>query len=167
MEIVSRINWAHGFGLPRGQGRSRGCEGVCGERECWKVMVHMKTCSRCRRERSREEFYAHSKKPDRLQSECKSCKRETRAVYERSAVAKRRRRAAQAKWVNSHPEKAAAHQAVRRAKALGRLVSKPCEQCGDEQTEAHHDHGYEGENATCVTWLCKACHTREHMKAAV
>lgn len=123
-----------------------------------------KVCSKCKQSKLRSEFYPHRSKWDGLQTECKDCKRITRNGYERRPAAKMRRLEAQARWAAAHPEKAMAYRIVTRAKKRGELIQQPCTGCGNPKTEAHHHNGYAGAAATDVTWLCKDCHVREHMK---
>lgn len=66
-------------------------------------------------------------------------------------IHKRRYRAA-------HPERAAAHIAVRDAVAAGVLKPLPCETCGESRSEAHHD---DYGRPLSVRWLCRL-HHREH-----
>ncbi len=41
----------------------------------------------------------------------------------------------------------------------GKLVREPCEVCGAEKTEGHHD---DYSKPLAVRWLCKRCHGRVH-----
>lgn len=52
-----------------------------------------------------------------------------------------------------------AHNAVKRAIRAGDLVRKPCEVCGEERAEAHHD---DYNKPLEVRWLCKMCHRLWH-----
>lgn len=61
-----------------------------------------------------------------------------------------------------HPEKRAAHKAVERAMERGEMIPSPCEQCGDEKSQAHH-HDYS--KPLDVTWLCYSCHMAHHRPA--
>jgi len=44
------------------------------------------------------------------------------------------------------------------------MERKPCEICGDPNSEADHYIGYNYENAKVVRWLCKFHHTQEHLR---
>lgn len=65
----------------------------------------------------------------------------------------------QANWRRANAEKYKAHLAVQRALASGDLVKQPCEVCGADQVDAHHD-DYSAPLA--VRWLCRQHHTRLH-----
>ena len=49
---------------------------------------------------------------------------------------------------------------VRRAIQDGSLVRKPCETCGAEKVEAHHD---DYSQPLAVRWLCRTHHRRWHV----
>lgn len=58
------------------------------------------------------------------------------------------------------PEKARAHDIVKRAKRSGKLIPKDCEHCGDkEKIQAHHE---DYSKPLEVIWLCIPCHHRVH-----
>jgi len=48
---------------------------------------------------------------------------------------------------------------VRLALSSGIIVKGPCESCGSEPTEAHHD---DYNKPLDVRWLCRACHADWH-----
>lgn len=52
--------------------------------------------------------------------------------------------------------------AVREARLQGKLVSKPCEVCGDTLTEAHHDDYHA---PLTIRWLCHRHHGSVHAGA--
>lgn len=59
----------------------------------------------------------------------------------------------------NHPSETKARRMVRDAIASGELAKQPCEVCGSEPTEAHHDdYNY----PLKVRWLCSACHAEWH-----
>ena len=44
-------------------------------------------------------------------------------------------------------------------KGRGKLVKKPCELCGDDSAEMHHE---DYNKPIEVNWLCRACHLTYH-----
>lgn len=62
-------------------------------------------------------------------------------------------------WKLNNPLKSKAHKFVYAAKRNGTLKAQPCERCGCQRTEAHHeDYNY----PLIVMWLCKKCHVERH-----
>lgn len=57
--------------------------------------------------------------------------------------------------------KVRARQQVCRALKSGKLTKMPCEVCGDEWSEAHHE---DYSKPLEVMWLCKRHHTDRHME---
>lgn len=57
------------------------------------------------------------------------------------------------------PEKDRARSKVYLAVKAGKLVRRPCEVCGNPQSEAHH---IDYANALQVQWLCRLHHRRLH-----
>ena len=72
-----------------------------------------------------------------------------------------RNRAAVRKWKRKHPRAASAHSKVHHALKDGTLTRLPCEVCGVERTEAHHD---DYADALVVRWLCRVHHKEHHRK---
>jgi hypothetical protein len=69
---------------------------------------------------------------------------------------------AQAKWREKNPLKRWAHVATASALRRGLIARKPCEVCGCEQTDAHHDNYLE---PLRVRWLCRRHHKAAHVRA--
>ncbi|MCJ8053878.1 hypothetical protein GB928_018640 [Shinella curvata] len=67
----------------------------------------------------------------------------------------------QAKWNNAHPLEMLAHQYVRSALKKGLLNKEPCEVCGAENVDAHHD---DYSRPGVVRWLCRLHHRHHHMQ---
>jgi hypothetical protein len=65
----------------------------------------------------------------------------------------------QANWRRANPAKYEAHLAVQRAVSAGALDKLPCEVCGIEAVDAHHD---QYDEPLAVRWLCRRHHTRLH-----
>jgi len=72
-------------------------------------------------------------------------------------------RASRDLWNEQNPEKVAAYLMVRKAVNRGELIKHPCEVCGGEKAEAHHD---DYSRPLDVRWLCRAHHVAHHMKEA-
>jgi len=58
-------------------------------------------------------------------------------------------------WVRSNPEKRKAQQIVFVAKRNKTLIPQPCEVCGCEKSEAHHE---DYSKPLEINWLCKKHH---------
>jgi hypothetical protein len=58
-----------------------------------------------------------------------------------------------------YPQKYVARTAVGNALRDGRLTRQPCEVCGNEKSEAHHD---DYSKPLDVKWLCKRHHVERH-----
>jgi len=140
----------------------------------------MKTCILCQQAKPFTDFYAHPKMADGLLNRCKEChkaairaKRKEHFDYYRKYDRDRAKDPARiklakehtAKWRNEDKRRSAAHNAVARAIKAGRLVRKPCSECGREDAYAHHE-SYD--RKLDVNWLCQPCHKKRHaeMRAA-
>ena len=58
-----------------------------------------------------------------------------------------------------HPERVKAHHAVEYAIKSGKLIPLPCEVCGKEKSEAHHE---DYSLPLSVRWLCRRHHVEQH-----
>lgn len=58
-----------------------------------------------------------------------------------------------------HPETVTAHNAVRVGIERGEIKTHPCEKCGEDIAEAHHD---DYTKPLEIRWLCKTCHMEWH-----
>ena len=67
--------------------------------------------------------------------------------------------ARQAKWRERNPLKRWAHVATASAVSRGLITRQPCEVCGAEQTDAHHD---DYSRPMAVRWLCRQHHKDAH-----
>ena len=65
----------------------------------------------------------------------------------------------QARWREKNPVKRWAHMATASALRRGLLERQPCEVCGAEPTDAHHD---DYERPMKVRWLCRKHHKEAH-----
>lgn len=150
-------------------------------------MTTVKTCFKCEREKPVDEFYRHPQMADGRLSKCKECTRQdvkanrdanrdyylwfdrVRAnlphrVASRKVYAEMNRGnalSAQKKdeWRKRNTDKARAHRLVRHAIRSGALVRKPCEVCGETDSQAHHD---DYTKPLAVRWLCSTHHGEHH-----
>lgn len=65
----------------------------------------------------------------------------------------------QADWRRANPLKYRAHLLVHRALVSGEISKEPCEVCGAETVDAHHDRYDEPLN---IRWLCRSHHIKLH-----
>ncbi len=140
----------------------------------------MKTCNKCHRLKSLDEFTKDRTRKDGHSNKCKICGKEYTALYRIlhpdvvSATEQRRnksdkRRTLKQKYDKiyreNNPEKCKAHRAVAAAIRNGHLLRKPCEVCQNLKSEAHH-HDYS--KPLDVKWLCFKCHREiEHNQIVV
>lgn len=131
-------------------------------------MTSVKTCFKCGATKPLDEFYPHRHMSMGRLNKCKVCTRldvaaryrspEGRkkvAEYERKRAQSNHRRAKALEYQRErrkrNPEKAKAHSAVSNAIRDGRLVRKPCEICGDPNSQAHH---LDYNHPLAVRWMC-------------
>ena len=69
---------------------------------------------------------------------------------------------AQAKWQSANPKATWAHAALRSGLKRGLLERRPCEVCGDEPADGHHD---DYSRPLDVRWLCRKHHKALHRQA--
>ena len=130
----------------------------------------MRDCKRCGAHGGIETFRA--KKNGGLRHPCRSCEalllRENRPKLKATIKAWHQthpesRRATAKKFVANHREKKLAHLAVQYRIRKGLMKRGPCERCGSEKTQAHHD---DYSKRLEVRWLRAACHGLEHRRYA-
>ncbi len=135
----------------------------------------MKYCRTCEQEKDDSDFGKRKASLDGLSAKCKTCQKvydkarskdqyreEQRRIYAQTDGGKLKSNRAKAEWRKRNPNKAKAHAIVSRAVRGGKLVSKPCQVCGeDKRIHAHHDDYMQPLN---ITWMCPACHSQWHQK---
>lgn len=149
----------------------------------------MKNCFKCGIDKPVTEFYRHSAMTDGLLGKCKTCaradvqanyalRREQYQQYEkersrlphRIEAGKRYQRTPEGKAAHARalrgyqdrcPEKKRATVTVNNAVRDGRLFKQPCEICGEQKVEAHHD---DYSKPLEVRWLCIKHHKEHHRK---
>lgn len=131
-----------------------------------------KVCFKCSIKKELGEFYKHPKMGDGHLGKCKSCtKRDVNAryynpkfrariiayEYKRSRRPERKLAAREnlRKMRQKHPGKARCRRKVNNAIRYGRIIRLPCEVCGNQKSEAHHE---DYRSPLKVTWLCHRHH---------
>jgi hypothetical protein len=132
-----------------------------------------KTCFKCKAEKAVTEFYVHPAMGDGRLNKCKECAKrdvaenyraniEHYVEYERRRTERPERKEQARKYHrNRDPEKRIANQTAGNAIRDGRLIRQPCEVCGAEKVEAHHD---DYSKPLEVRWLCRKHHLEHHGK---
>lgn len=117
----------------------------------------MKTCTKCRIDKEKSEFYTDKRHSDGLESQCKECRKKCRQSDKGKEILIR----VQGKRRKKYPEKYKAYNSVSNAIRDGKLIRKPCEICGEDRSDAHHE---DYSKPYDVVWLCKKHHTKLHRK---
>lgn len=116
----------------------------------------MKVCSTCKEPKPQTlEFYRRDRtnKTCGLMARCRTCEKKWKQDhYEEQKESQRRYR-------EKRPRARRATGMVRDALASGALVRQPCEICGDEKAQAHHD---DYSKPLDVRWLCHDHHVDFH-----
>lgn len=137
--------------------------------------MNSKCCFRCGEILPIEDFYRHPGMADGHLGKCKDCAKEDvrknrklKIDYYREYDRKRehtnqerkesQRRSKRLYRIN-HPERKSAQSTVNNAIRDGKLERKPCEICGLEPSEAHHD---DYSKPFDVRWLCREHHRERH-----
>lgn len=138
----------------------------------------MKKCFKCGAEKEIDCFYRHPKMSDGRLGKCKECtKLDTRSSYRERIVQRKEydrlrnkrpeRRASNAERQRairvSSRDKYVARSAVQYAVRVGKLIPMPCEVCGDERVQGHHD---DYSKPLDVRWLCFKHHKEVHGQVA-
>lgn len=127
-----------------------------------------KRCFKCKQTKPLSLFYKHPRMADGHLNKCKHCAKrdvqlrydnpQSRALilaYERKRNGTPERRAARAEYQRrrreSSPGKRRCHYWTSNAIRDGRIIRKPCEVCGNDKSEAHHD---DYRKPQCIRWFC-------------
>jgi hypothetical protein len=127
-----------------------------------------KRCFKCHRIKPIESFYKHPQMADGHLGKCKACTKRDTAERYASPEGRQKVRAYEQKRFRdplrklavkgyqqnrrtNNPGKYKARTAVGNALRDGRLKVKPCEVCGNEATQAHHD---DYRRPLAVRWFC-------------
>lgn len=147
----------------------------------------VKTCFKCLADKPVDEFYRHPQMGDGYLNKCKECTKQDvsenreknhdyyvwfdrirandpHRVEQRKAYAEKHRGLSdehKKRWDARNSEKKRAHNLVAKAVKRGILVKKPCEVCGTDGAQAHHD---DYTKPLVVRWLCPTHHGEHHRK---
>ncbi len=132
----------------------------------------MKICSNCGEKKEFSEFQKRAKSKDGLTASCKQClsardkarandpKRiANRKAYANTPEGREARKRARTKWLEDNAIKRSAHIIIGNAVRDGKLIKRPCEECGCKTVHAHHD---DYTKPLEVRWLCIPCHNKWH-----
>lgn len=147
----------------------------------------MKTCFKCLKNKSLEDFYHHKGMSDGFLNKCKTCVKEdtnkriqflkknnpewvekeivrhrtkaTRYRLELKPINKEKLNQAKRKWSLKNKQKKKANLQVNRAIKSGKFSKQACEKCGCLEVEAHHD---DYSKPLDVRWLCIKHHNEYH-----
>lgn len=134
----------------------------------------LKACTKCCVVKPLDDFHNSKKDPSGKKYCCKKCTtdaavlwqkenhtrlRETRSRYARSEQGKAKKREWAAISKERNPEVFAAYNRVNTAKQNGSIIRRPCEKCGAEPAEGHHD---DYTKPLEVRWLCHKHHNEYH-----
>lgn len=119
-------------------------------------MPEVKICGKCKRSRFIEHFRPRQDEWPGRRSTCIDCER---IVYRARYAAGVYKKGVSKRKTPFAAFKIAAKNAAREAMRHGVLFRKPCDDCGNVKSEAHHpDYSKPLE----VDWLCRRCHMKRH-----
>ena len=127
-----------------------------------KINSPTKICTKCKKEKYKNQFSVSKIHSDKKYPRCKDCVNEEHKLSYKINPSKFRN--AIKKWENNNIHKKRAYRAVHRAIKNGKLI-KPenCNKCNKtKKLDAHHWKGYNKENILDVQWLCRSCHKNTH-----
>lgn len=135
-----------------------------------------KICKGCEVEKSLSEYYKHTGSKDGLRGKCISCFKKQNAAWNkknnwtvktrewekenREKYLARHRKQAK-KHVEKYPLEVSVRWKTAWAIHSGKLVRKPCQECGTENSHAHHP---DYSKPFDVLWLCAKHHYDIHHK---
>ena len=137
-------------------------------------MHSSKACFKCGKTLPLTEFYKHSRMSDGHLGKCKECTKKDVAEHRlknidkireyekhRSKLPHRKSLAIQISkaWRREDTRRSKCHNALRRAVLNGTVTRMPCEVCGNEKSQAHHE---DYDKPLDVMWLCDKHHKDRH-----
>jgi hypothetical protein len=131
----------------------------------------MKTCFKCGESKPLTEYYKHGQMKDGHLNKCKTCTKKDVHVHRHESPSRERILAYDRARGNrqtleyskeyraKYPKKYKAHYIVSYAIKSKKLFREPCEICGNEETDGHHD---DYDKPLNVRWLCSEHHHQWH-----
>ena len=126
----------------------------------------MKKCFKCNIIKDLSDFYPHKKMPDGHLNKCKECNRKDSALQlEKNKlnpdwVAKEKERARKKQYAKKGLPKTLIYVEVNRRIRSGEIIKKPCEVCGKEKAQGHHE---DYNKPYDLVWLCVRHHQDRHI----
>lgn len=137
----------------------------------------MKTCFKCQEEKPLSDFYKHPQMADGYLNKCKECAKKdsrlrfTEKLMEPEWVIKERKRQREKeekrrvlglvkKPDSRKPKKNKANEIMGNAVSAGRLTRMPCQVCGNQRSQGHHE---DYSKPLDVVWLCTRHHADRHI----
>lgn len=114
-------------------------------------------CITCKKTKPVDDFNRDASRGKRRHyrsNKCRDCESAKSVRYYATNKEYRERKIKRVKARNAHSK-------VFKALQTGQLIKKPCEVCGVEETEAHHD---DYAKPLEVRWLCRLHHRQWHVK---
>lgn len=128
------------------------------------IASETKECTTCHEVRSKAYFQRDKKALDGLLGSCRFCRSIWEATRQQTEDRKIKAREYKRRSRTIDPSKQAAWAAVADALRDGRLIQQPCEVCGNEESEAHHD---DYAHRLKVRWLCFKHHREHHGQVVI
>lgn len=141
-------------------------------------MEQIQECFKCKKVKLLSDFYVHRAMANGHLGKCKECckmdvKNNYRknisnfSEYDRIRQQNPERRLKKLEYQRTlrakYPEKYRANAMVQNALKKGILMKESCENCGNQNTQAHHD---DYSKPLEIRWLCHICHQWHHGKTA-
>ena len=145
----------------------------------------VKACFKCGEVKPLTEYYRHRMMQDEHLNKCKVCARldvrtntaklmqdaawiekelERQRIKQRKlspVIPSEKKHEYNQRYKNKYPERTAARTAIGSAIKAGILIRKPCEVCGDKNSEAHHE---DYSKPLDVVWYCSKHHAERHVE---
>ena len=121
-----------------------------------------KSCSKCGVLRD-EVFFTWNRVKDihYRRAECKDCEGKRRKLFRQANKGHRatQQKGENRRYADKYPERLRAYRAFRAGVRGGKVVKLPCEVCGSEKSQGHHE---DYAKPLDVIWLCSEHHTEVH-----